>query len=150
MTTEPEVQGATRDASRDRDTIREMIRHEDGLRNDRLGWFLTLNGLLFAGLGFAWNAKNARSATALVTMFAILGVVAGAATLVGMAISDRAIRKLKRWDKEHGGGLSEDMVPVAGIESKELGWLAHLHPWRVLPVTVIGLWVALPFVRAHY
>jgi hypothetical protein len=36
--------------------IRSMIQHEDALRDQRFGWFLALNGLLFTALGPIWNA----------------------------------------------------------------------------------------------
>jgi hypothetical protein len=42
-----------------RAVIRSMIQHEDQLRAQRLGWLLTLNGFLFAALGFAWNSDAA-------------------------------------------------------------------------------------------
>jgi hypothetical protein len=37
------------------ETVRQMIYHEGELINHRIGWLVTLQGLLFAALGFAWN-----------------------------------------------------------------------------------------------
>jgi hypothetical protein len=39
-------------------TIRTMVQHEDGLRDQRLGWLFALNGLLFTALGLVWNDKG--------------------------------------------------------------------------------------------
>jgi hypothetical protein len=37
------------------ETFREMVRHENELMNHRVSWLLTLQGLLFTALGFAWD-----------------------------------------------------------------------------------------------
>ncbi len=140
--------GAVSSTEKDRDTIREMIWHEDSLRDQRLGWFLTLNGLLFAGLGFAWTAHNALH---LVVVFAVLGVVVGLTTWVGMTINNRAIRQLKCWAKQHTEGSEHDLPPVAGIGSEELDtWQEKFPPWRVLPWALVAIWIALPIVRAYW
>ena len=41
------------------ETLRQMIRHESEVINARLSYLMTLQGLLFAALGFAWaSAAN--------------------------------------------------------------------------------------------
>ncbi|MGP0032520.1 MAG: hypothetical protein ACLPVF_18710 [Acidimicrobiales bacterium] len=133
---------------KDRDTIREMIRHEDSLRDQRLGWFLALNGLLFAGLGFAWSTDDANH---LVVVFAILGVVIGLTTWVGMTISTRAIHELKAWADVHAEPGTHDLLPVAGIDSADLhAWQDTFAPWKVLPWALVVVWIALPIVRAYW
>src|ERR1700686_3690137 len=75
-----------------RDTLRVMISHEDDLRDQRLGYLLTLNGLLFAALGFAWSNKEAKS---LVLILSVLGFFVALGALAGMTTSDVATKKLR-------------------------------------------------------
>ncbi len=69
-----------------------MIQHEDDLRNQRLGYLLTLNGLLFTALAFAWKAQAARP---LVLLLAGMGIVTAASGYGSMKSSDVAIRALR-------------------------------------------------------
>ena len=69
-----------------------MVQHEDDLRNQRLGYLLTLNGLLFAGLAFSWRTPNARS---LVAVLAVMGILIAASSFASMLLSDDAIRYLR-------------------------------------------------------
>lgn len=70
-----------------------MVQHEDDLRSQRLGYLLTLNGLLFAALAFAWKGPHTRS---IVSVLAAVGILVSASTFAAMILSDRAIRYLRR------------------------------------------------------
>jgi hypothetical protein len=70
----------------------EMMKHEDDLRAQRLGWYLTINGLLFAALGFTWKFA---AATPLVLAFSAFGVSLGLSTLATMRVSRIAIQYLR-------------------------------------------------------
>jgi hypothetical protein len=123
--------------------IREMIRHEDKLRTERLGWLLTLNGFLFAALGFAWGAKEA---SRLVFVLAILGVVVGLSALAAMNISGQAVRQLRNWSDELPGKAWA--APVMGTRSADLPlWARILVPWRVLPWALVVAWPLLYVLR---
>src|SRR5205085_12141104 len=73
----------------DAQIIREMIKQESDVSNHRLTWMVTLQGLLFAGLGFAWKEGKA-----LITVLAILGVLSSASSLIALHIAHRATVKM--------------------------------------------------------
>ena len=52
--------------------IRSMLQHEDRLVNDRINWLTTVQGLLFASLGFAWDKKDTK---VLIAVFSFIGVM---------------------------------------------------------------------------
>jgi len=41
------------------ETLRSMVRHENDLINQRMGWLLQLQGFLFAALAFGWDQPGA-------------------------------------------------------------------------------------------
>jgi hypothetical protein len=92
-----------------RQVIRTMIQHEDTLRDQRLGWFLTLNGFLFAALGFAWN-----SSPALAYILGVLGVFIALSSFLTLRVSTLAVRKLR-----HYVGDSSVPPPVVGLTSED-------------------------------
>jgi hypothetical protein len=151
-----------------------MIQHEDELRNQRLGYLLTLNGLLFAALAFAWRAKHAGW---LVAVLAAMGVIIAISGHASMANSDVAIwdlreRALPIEDGPKGGDgamqilaelqsipvafSSEDIKDIsdrkASTQDQTSGrdWKQRLQPWRSLPLTLGVAWavifiLAIPF-----
>jgi len=134
-----------------REIVRRMVQHEDDLRNQRLGYLLTLNGLLFAGLAFAWRAPHARS---LVLVLAATGILIAVSTLSSMTLSDRAISYLReraplgraRLDGKNPTEEEEiESIPVALNELQiRQGWVLRLlQPWRALPVFLGVAWVAI-------
>jgi hypothetical protein len=59
-----------KDKTDDAAIIRSMIECENRLLNDRINWLVTIQGLLFTALGFAWDKKDTRG---LITIFSLLG-----------------------------------------------------------------------------
>ena len=145
-----------------------MVQHEDDLRNQRLGYLLTLNGFLFTALGFAWGAHHALS---LVVVLALMGILIAVSSFFSMQQSDAAIRELRgRARKTDGGPLAGDepsrelaelqSIPVA-FSSQDIEnamehpdakwkdpdgkwkWRRLLQPWYALPVILFLAWIAL-------
>jgi hypothetical protein len=139
-----------------------MIQHEDDLRNQRLGYLLTLNGFLFAALGFAWNARQARS---LVLVLSIMGILIAVSSFVSMILSDAAIRylrcrapiryhdlemALKRWAELQSIPVAfsskqiQTLVELNVLEDPDRAqaprwnWERALQPWHAVPV-ILGL-----------
>jgi hypothetical protein len=113
--------------------LREMIRHEDDLRNQRLGYLLTLDGLLFAALGFAWGAKDAKW---LVLALTVVGVVVALSATAAMHLSSKAIRRLRC----SGTAFSDDL-PLVGLTHEDVTWWEHLlQPWLAVPLTLMIVW----------
>ncbi len=119
-----------------------MIRHEDDLRNDRLGYVLTINGFLFTGLGFAWSGPEAKR---LVVLFGLFGMAIAAVSMQAMATSSQAIFRLKA----RGEALANDGLPLVGLSSEQIAgpWkkLDWLQPWTAVPWALI--WPALAITR---
>jgi hypothetical protein len=93
-----------------RQVIRTMIQHEDTLRDQRLGWFLTLNGFLFAALGFAW-----KSSPDLAYILGGLGIFIALSSFLTLRVSTLAIEKLRRYVDDPSAP-----PPVVGLASDDL------------------------------
>jgi hypothetical protein len=72
----------------DFDRIRELIRHENELINQRLTWLGTFQGLLLAALAFAWDKK---SAGGIVCVLCTVGAMVAISTGVATRRANRAI-----------------------------------------------------------
>jgi hypothetical protein len=143
-----------------RDTLRQMVQHEDGLRDQRLGYFLTLNGFLFAALGFAWNAQHARS---LVIVLAAMGILIALSSFVSMKRSDTAIRSLRKraWVFNNGPVETDQRWELADLQSipvsfssQQIGdrvsgpdaewtWERIQQPWHALPLILLSAWITI-------
>ena len=127
------------------DVVRQMIQHEDSLRDQRLGWLFALNGFLFTALGLAWGDA---SSTSLVLIIAAVAIVVAVSTAAAMYASRVAIGRLG------------DLVPVEqrdlimGLRSRDLearggvaAYVPKLYPWRVIPWCLAVAWAATAVVR---
>lgn len=47
--------------SDDEEFYLHRVMHENDLMNHRIIWFITLQGLLFAALGFSWGKTDAKN-----------------------------------------------------------------------------------------
>ena len=72
--------------------LREMVRHEDDLRNHRITWLCQLQGFLFASLGFAWG-KSQR----LTTILAVSGLTIGFLVLIALLSGTAAHLRIHKW-----------------------------------------------------
>jgi hypothetical protein len=88
---------------------RELIAHEDSLVNHRLGWFLTLQAFLFAGLGVGANALVNGSdkgygllAHSLMLLMCLTGVWSYFLTRPGLRAARRQVRAVEFWWYEYG------------------------------------------------
>jgi hypothetical protein len=134
----------------DDNILRTMIRHEDGLRDQRLGWLFALNGFLFAALGFAWSDSDS---TSLVVIVSVLGVVVGVSSASAMYASEVAIKRLRDLGTRAPGEESHPM-PIVALRSEDLvarggvGRLVpKLYPWRLIPWCLVVAWLAVLVVR---
>ena len=111
---------------------RQLIAHENELINHRLMWFITLQGLLMAALGFAWDKLDARGLIFVFSGLGMLTAVSSASILWGGAM---AIEKLSAIEADHPDS------PVIGRRAK---WSEKsLYPWFALPVLFVVAWAAI-------
>jgi hypothetical protein len=139
--------------SRDQ-TLREMIHHEDQLRDDRLSYLLTLNGFLFAALAFGWRVKVKDGSDALVFLLAGVGLVVGLSALAGQITSNAAVTLLRMKNEDADPplvGLTGDEEQKGGDDGvgdgHVNGFFKLLVPWKVLPGILMLAWAAVVVVR---
>ena len=120
--------------------IRSLIEHENNLQNYRLTWLMTIQGLLFAALGFAWDKQDARG---LVSIFCILGILVSLSTWSALKLTTNAFQDLHAWwdtnKPENYEGPPVIGHRVTSSNFKRVFWL--LRPWRVLPWGFAASWL---------
>lgn len=128
----------------DTEAIRALIENENDLRDQTLRWLFTLNGFLFATLGFAW-----KDAGSLVYVLAALGVAMAVTTVAGLTAIQMAIRRLR--DKASVPTDGPGVVGLTSDDLKEMGGvyrlIPYLYPWKVVPALLGLAWVAVILVR---
>lgn len=117
--------------------IRELIKHENDLVNQRLGWLIQIQGLLFAALAFAWRAAP-KPLTALI---ALMGIATAVSLSTALSLYSPAIRGLRTWWHDHRPDGTMEGPDVIGYwsPSRRVEW--YLRPWRALPCIFIAGWV---------
>jgi len=132
----------TKSGYADAEIIRKLIEHENNLQNYRLTWLMTIQGLLFAALGFAWDKQDARG---LVSIFCILGILVSLSSWSALKLTANAFQDLHNWWDSHKPS-DYDGPPIIGHKSNFNALLWILRPWRILPwAFAVGWVIALVF-----
>lgn len=123
--------------------VRSMITDENTLINARMGWLLTLQGLLLAGLSFVW-----RQHWALTVVLSVVGLSVSFSLGFYLRCSLRALDDLAG----HWAEIAKDHnyvgPPVIGLGHEEVPRLAHLLlPWYLVPAILFVAWVAILVLR---
>lgn len=120
--------------------IRDMIRHENEITNNRLTWMLVLQGILFATSASFWRIHWLP-----LLIITILGVVTSISFFYVFSLSRKAriyLRSLWKQEIEKQKELVERIPPVAGDAPIQYRF-STLHPWLFLPWVFASCWVAL-------
>jgi hypothetical protein len=119
--------------------IRELIRLENDALNYRMTWFLTLQGLLFAALAFAWD-KGA----AIIVVFSIVGILSSVSVGILLRYGILAIKELEKVSRADGH------QPVIGKGYSGTSAVMHfLLPWHFLPILFVVAWAAFMVIRVR-
>src|SRR6266498_5268305 len=102
------------DIQHDAQIIRSMIQHENTLVIERTNWMLTLEGLLFTALAFAWDKSSA-----VVIVLCIVGLVSSISLAVFLESATRAIAKLQYWWRNHAADQNYTGPPIIGLSADE-------------------------------
>jgi hypothetical protein len=132
------------------DALRSMMRDERNFQGQVFGWFLGLNGFLFAALGFSWQ-----QAPDLVYVLGALGLLGAASwsssTFVTsramMALTDRAETSTRERDAERPWVSQEDMRAVVPLPWQYWVAVRFFYPTRFLPILLGLAWAAVIVVR---
>nr|GEU80790.1 hypothetical protein [Tanacetum cinerariifolium] len=127
-------------------TMRDLWKQENDLMSARFGWFTTLQGLLFAALGFAWQHEL----RAIVNTLCGLGLAVVVSTMVVFWFGMKAWRTLGDiWDTKLATYTGP---PITGYKNTKKVWWKNIvpTPWWVLPVAFLGVWVYIVWYLNHY
>jgi len=121
--------------------IREMIKHENELVNQRLSWLFTLQGLLFTATSFLWKATMLP-----VIVFSFVGIISCISIGYTLRRGLNAIKELLALKSDYKKPLPKNWIfpPTIGARSKAKEWIlpAMLLPW------VLGIaWIAILIFR---
>ena len=121
--------------------IREMIRHEDVLLNQRLTWMWTLQGLLFGATSVLWDKDSPA-----VMLIGLVGLLSCISIGYSLARGLRAVRELLGVAADHKKRLGEgaEIPPTIGARTKATEWLL---PGRFLPWVFGVSWVLVIVLR---
>jgi hypothetical protein len=122
--------------------IRELIKQENDLVNQRMTWLIQSQGLLFTAVAFAWE----KAPKALTLLISILGVATALSLWSAIGLYSPAVRELRTWWDEH---RSDDSVVAPGGDgvmgrwSPSSGIGRYFRPWRALPLIFIVAWMGI-------
>jgi hypothetical protein len=122
------------------DPLRSLVFHETEQINRRLTWLATLQGLLLAALGFAWE-KGGKD---LLAVFASMGVAVSLlvyTSLIGSVIAMNKIRSC--WLRHRPKGY--DGPDIFGTYPERARFITYLSPETLIPIVFIGGWIAIAF-----
>lgn len=129
------------------DRVRQMVQHETELVNHRMTWFLTSQGIFFAGLAVVWG-KDLRFTLTIV----VVGLVASVSTQVSVQAAIRAVQGLEQCWIDKAQELQVDLSsvpPVNGLYRTQIRLHEKLlFPWRLLPWFLAVTWLAVGVMAA--
>jgi hypothetical protein len=126
---------------------REIIRHEDGLVNNRVTWLLVLQGFLFTafvnGVALFEKFKDRPTSiwciTAGLVLVAAVGIGSNLTALNVVRIAFQQMHRTKQWWQASGN--PNDFPPVAGELGQ--GWYYWLFSTGRMPYLLVVVWLAL-------
>ncbi len=117
---------------------RSMIDRENELQNQRLTWYLTIQGFFLGALAFAWDKDDTKI---LIFLFVGLGAIISIMFWEGLHVSKRAQQGLKEeWDKYRSLVPSYRGPDIVAYRSPRGSMLKYFRPWRSLPLVFIVAW----------
>lgn len=130
------------DVDKNYEKLREFIRHENELFNQRFAWLSAFQGLLFTALAFAWDKGNSKL---LVIIFCLLGIIVAISIGIAMHRGNMAIDRLDKWwdqnKPENYSGLD-----IQGVRSRN-DFLWFLMPGRIVPWALCIAWLCILFIK---
>lgn len=120
------------------DIIRSMNEHENDLLNMRFTWLMTIQGLLFASLGFTLDEKN----LLIIIIICIMGIITAVSFISVRKIWKAALRTLNLWRKENLKDYKGP--PQIGLEeSNKMTITSLFYPWYIFPWAFIVSWLVI-------
>ncbi|MCQ8106401.1 hypothetical protein NP590_20020 [Methylomonas sp. SURF-2] len=127
-------------SSDDANVIREMIKHENQLVDQRINWMSTIQGLLFAALAFSWDKANC-----LIPLLCGLGGVIAVITIINLGLATAATQLLLNWYKANHPSYSGP--PIIGlyikspVDCKYIPYITSLPIWMTFAFLIAWILV---------
>ncbi len=127
--------------------IRKLIMHENELVNQRIGWLLQSQGLLFAALSIAW----ADVPKSLILVLAVLGITVALSLWTTLRMYNPAVKGRVNWLEERlPEGRSLDDLLIIGRRAEVRGLRKLFRPWHALPLIFTLGWIAVGIIAVLY
>jgi hypothetical protein len=129
------------------DMVREIIRHEDNLVNNRVTWLLVLQGFLFAafvnGLGLLDKLPGPFRLRAIggLLLIGLLGIVTSLVARNTISTAYDHIEKVTSWWEKLIKDSIQNYPPVRG--SYPSNWFYKLFSTSKMPYAFVAAWLAL-------
>ncbi len=124
--------------------LREMVRHENELSNQRLTWITTLNGLMFTALGVILNGKDHYIKIPdhiFITGFSLLGIVVSYSGLVALDMAEDSKERFKNlWNNKN---ISVTKIPPIWGDINRSKFERYFLPWHIIPKSLMVFWFLL-------
>ncbi len=121
------------------ETVRSMIDRENELINHRITWLMTIQGLMFAALGFAWEKSDA---AALIHMLCLAGIAFSVVHLLALVSATRAIGRLSDWWETNKP--ADYFGPgITGRPPARSRILRYLVFWNWVPLIFLTSWAVI-------
>jgi hypothetical protein len=118
--------------------IRDMVKHENDLTNQRLTWMAALNGLMLTGLGFMWGKPFDQ---VVISVFCLLGLFVCYTAHMALRAAERARFDLYLlWSRRN---VPKTKVPPVIGWTKASNLERRLLPWNSLPIAFLVTWAVL-------
>jgi hypothetical protein len=121
--------------------LREMARHEDQQKHNRITWLCQLQGFLFASLGFAWGKSDQ-----LTVVLAALGIATALLVFQGTLAASIAHQRIRTWwNREKPADYSGP--DVVGFYPDRFPLAAHISADSLMPLVFVAGWAAVIMIR---
>jgi len=114
-----------------------MIHRENEIINHRVTWLATMQGLLFAALGFAWDKPNIKP---FVDLLCFLGTAMSLILFALLVGATAAMYRLSAWWDSHKPQGYEG-PDVIGLRPFKWPLLRYLGPWSFIPFLFLVAWI---------
>jgi hypothetical protein len=121
--------------------IRDMIKHENELVNQRLTWLFTFQGLLFTATGFLWKASIFP-----VTVLGFIGIISCISIGYTLSRGLNAIKDLLALARDYKKPLTENWIFPPSIGSRRKA-IELILPGILLPWVLGIAWIAILIFR---
>lgn len=118
--------------------IRAMVEHENLLMNNRIQWFLTINGFLITAI---FLSSRLAEKSILITLMALVGLAISLSFWLSLSTGRKAVGRLLSLWKDYRLRAIPTFNETGVIGSRLLDGWNYLAPWWALPPVLAVFWL---------